>query len=267
MKTPVTAFVAGLNEAEKLRLSIPALSFCSEIIYIDLGSVDDSLRVAELAGATRILTVPREKNVESVIAKYSHLCSENWILLCDPDEVFSQGAQAAVRLFFQLDAKFLSTIGAASLPWVFFFKSRPLKGTPWGGIKDKAVLFNRSRVLFSGEVHRGKNILGDAVEFSLSDLVNESSEIQHLWFTDWPDFIEKHRRYLALERGSIKSSFSVRTLVRIPAKFLIGFFEGFCLTRGYRDGFVGLLLSMIWAWYQSMRDVPYPKRKSQVQRV
>ena len=50
-RLPISALVASGNEAKELRRCLATLGFCDEIIVVDLESTDDTISVAEQAGA------------------------------------------------------------------------------------------------------------------------------------------------------------------------------------------------------------------------
>lgn len=113
-KLPISAVVVSCNEAHLLEPCLQSLSFCEEIILIDLESLDDSLTVAQKY-ATRCLSLPKVPVVEQIRKQIAHETTFDWILFIDPDE------RIDYELSIQLKSVFINispAIKAISVPWI-----------------------------------------------------------------------------------------------------------------------------------------------------
>ena len=254
-KIPVTALVVGLDEAHLLGDCLESVSFCDEVLYLDLGSSDSSVDVARNVGAS-IYRVTRHTAVEAVIAENINLINNRWVLLIDPDERVSEGLSAALCGLSLRDLSARS-YSAITVPWQFYFKSKKLLGTPWGGLNSKSILFDTAKCKFVPDVHRGKVLVDGTQEFTIhSDAANE---LTHLWITSWRTAIEKHSRYANLERNKIRARGGLWLAMVLLREWPKRFFESFILCKGYRDLATGLLLSLLWATYHAALLLP-PRR-------
>ena len=248
-KIPVSAIVVGLNEARKIATSMKAISFCDEIIYVDLGSTDDSLELAGLLGAT-VHSHERVPSGEWINSEFASKTKHDWILLIDPDEVVGAQLGSAVLSFFD-GTVIPEKVGALRVPWLFYFKGQLLKGTPWGGGgKTKFLVAHRNRFEFRPQIHLGRGLKAG---FQAHDLpTGEASQtLQHFWMDSWSQLLEKHRRYVAVE-GQARFEHGQRSTIReIVFAPLYQFAYAFGRAKGYRDGFRGFLLSCFWSWYQT----------------
>lgn len=195
-RLPISAIVVGLNEAHFLTRCLDSISFCSEILYVDLGSSDKSLRIAEKF-ASKTISHPLVPSGEHAVANVFSLAQNDWILFIDPDESLdARLRQDVVQKFLEL--KDDSELGALSAPWQFYFKGRKLNGTPWGGRRPRTFLAHRARFRFTPETHRGRLL----IEGFKETLVESEGEITHQWSNSWQSLLHKHIRYLRTEGGS-----------------------------------------------------------------
>lgn len=248
---PISAVVVGRNEAKILKRCLKGISFCEDVTYVDLDSSDGSLEIAQAAGANvqSHAVVPIG---EFILSEKSSTTKHSWILITDPDEYVDPTLSSQICDLFAHLAKSLN-IGSVTVPWRFYFKNKPLLGTPWGGANRRVLLANRDRFGFTPTVHGGRKLAEGFISLDIPP--NGDNCVHHFWMESWTQLLEKHRRYLRLEgkaRFEAGSRVSLVTILISPAK---EFVVSFAKCQGYRDGFTGLLLSLFWAWYQTSARV------------
>lgn len=243
---PITAIVVGLNEAPLLKTCLPTLGHCQEIVYVDLGSSDDSVATAEAHGA-RVFHHPRVPSGEYVVATAQGWAKNEWILFLDPDEQLDSRLQEElVNRFPELQRQ--PSLGAISAPWQFYFKNKPLFGTAWGGRRPRLFIAHRERFLFTPETHRGRKLRNG---FDSAHL-DGGGQIDHYWSDSWRKLLAKHVRYLKTEGGSryrrgdrISLGGLFVASARIVRKTYGSFWDP-------RDGLRGFLLAQLWITYNSL---------------
>lgn len=243
-KAPVSAVVSSLNEANLLKGCLKSLSFCEEVIVVDLESTDDTKAIAQRAGA-KIVTHKRVPFGEYIHAEMISKVRNQWMLITDPDEVIDPKlANDIILALKDIDA---SKIGMVRAPMWYYFKNRRLKGTPWGGTTPRRMLLNKDGVHFTNQVHAGIE-LNDGYDVYNIPFTGHNV-VHHYWVRSWKDMMEKHSRYLKFE-GESKyldgQRFRIRRLIGTPVK---QFYYSFIQTKGWKDGMLGLWLSCFWAWY------------------
>ena len=251
-KAAITAIVVGHNEGHLLERCLSSLSFCEEIIYIDLESQDPSVQIAQPL-AQKVITQERRTHVEAVIATNVHLAKNKWILLVDPDEVVTKelGESIAVTLSgIQDDYEANMTVSSVAVPWRFRVKGKPLRGTVWGvQDKKKAILFNTDLCTFSDEIHRGKTVARGTRQIEIKNC-NGDNVLDHFWIESYFSFVKKMIRYVGIERGSVDGKQPLlKTAIQAPALFLLAFHESFVICNGWKSGVRGFSLSIVWAIY------------------
>jgi glycosyltransferase involved in cell wall biosynthesis len=240
---PVTAIVSSHNEARLLERCLPTLAFCEELLVIDIASDDDTAAVAVSHGA-RVLRHEWVPIAERARLELVGEATNEWLLFMDPDETMPPAlASQLIELVPRLDAD----VGVIDCPWQFYFRDRPLQGTVWGGVSRKRTLARRGGAVLRPTVHSGTRPLPGYRAESLA--YTGDNAITHYWAPTWKALIEKHLRYLRLEGSDRRADGIVTGLRDVAGTPLPAFYESFVTRSGYRDGLVGLGLSVLWAAY------------------
>jgi glycosyltransferase involved in cell wall biosynthesis len=243
MKLPISAIVVTKNESRYLKKCLAGIDYCDEVIVIDLQSTDDSVKIAEQAGANVIVFDP-VPYVEIVHEKIKNLVRNQWVLITDPDEVADERLKIYITSNFALwssDPK----VGCVRAPMIYYVGERPIVGTGWGPTnKSRVYIVNLERYEFSGEIHKGRKI-----KEGFSDLFIDPvyGVIHHYWVESLSQLIIKCKGYLEHEK-------------KVPEKMRRGFFQflktpfitfysSYIVRRGYKDGLLGFNLSIILSWY------------------
>lgn len=259
-KLPISAILVSHNEAHLLKSSLPPLLFCEEIIVVDLESKDNTKEIGEKYGAT-VLSQKRVPIVEIVHNQIQSKTKYDWILICDPDEVLSEKLVKKIKSIFP---NIPQDIGSVLSPWVFYFKDKRLKGTPWGGVNKRITLINRKRFYFTQDVHIGRKLKAGYKEMAIK--YEDGLFIKHFWMSSYSQLLEKHRRYLKKEGKAKFNNGNRITLKAILKAPIVRFHYAYFTKEGYKDRWVGLFLSLFWTWYQVRASIELWKyQKSQKQ--
>ncbi|MCH6201349.1 hypothetical protein MMU07_17330 [Aquiflexum sp. LQ15W] len=249
MKLAISAMVVGYNEDIFLQKCLDSISFCEEIIYIDLGSSDNSIETAKRF-ASKIIKRPIAPSGEYIQSEVIHTTKYDWVIFIDPDEVVDITLAAnIISLFTQLNNQ--RKVGAILVPWQFYFKKRTLKGTVWGGANKKYLLVHKKRFIFLPITHYGRKVKEGYQTFEISYNKARTNILHHYWMNSYKVFIKKHQRYL---KNEARDQFNTGKRMGIKKAFLMpwnAFKESFIHKKGYKDGWIGLFLSVFWAYYQT----------------
>ncbi len=203
----ITGLVVCYNEGKYLKRCLESIKFCDELLVIDLGSTDNSVKVAKNNGAIVLHhnLVPAQEYVRSFAYNHS---KHDWILQLDPDEKMDPILIPQIFKILKNDNNY----GIIELPWQFYFKNKPLKYTVWGGEnKYKAALVNKKRIIPVEYVHRKNKLIQGFTEIRIKRKGNNC--IHHYWMNSYKTFFKKHWRYIKKE-GEIKYSFGERFSVK-----------------------------------------------------
>lgn len=248
-KIDISAIVVGLNESALLQKCLQSISFCREIHYFDLGSVDNSVEIAALNAST-IHSHERVPAVEYIHAEYAKKTRYKWVLILDPDEVLDISLVRKLQDLFEQGIE--GDVAAIKVPCRFYYKNKSLKGTPWGGANTRILLAHTDRFIFTENVHQGRMPLPGFKVIQIGE-TNECSH--HYWMRDFKGLYEKHKRYLQKEGLSRYKNGARTSIVKVLFIPLKQFYFSFFTKKGYKDGITGLLLSTFWSWYQTAASI------------
>jgi hypothetical protein len=88
---PITAFLHTLNDARHLGRALESLRPCDEILIVDQGSTDSTLRVASEYGATI-----RTSSPDPSIAEHLPRARHEWIFCLLPTETLTESLEASL---------------------------------------------------------------------------------------------------------------------------------------------------------------------------
>lgn len=241
----LTAMVVGLNEANLLKSCLNSIQFCGKILYFDLGSVDDSVKIADALGAHVTLT-EKVPYGEFVRAKNISKVETDWILITDPDEYLDPKLSETIVTNWNEYAT-RPQLGGIRAPIQYYFKNKPLLGTPWGGENSRLLLLRKEAFEFTETVHGGEKLNPG---FNIQLLPDSAGIVHHYWSDSYMTLIKKHLKYLQHEADKLDPDRPIK-LWKILVSPGYEMFYSYFLKKGYKDGITGLLLSLIWSWYNT----------------
>jgi glycosyltransferase involved in cell wall biosynthesis len=247
-RLPLSAIVVSCDEGALLRRLLPSLAFCDEVLVVDLESSDDTVAVAEAHGA-RVVTRERVASVERAREGVTDEARHDWLLFTDPDEELPAPLAAEVE---ELLPSLPDDVALVFAPIRYRFAGRLLRGTVWGGVRERRLLVHRRRANLATTIYAG-TWLGSEYR-SLTLPFDGGNAIDHFWVDGYRDFVAKHRRYIAVsaeDRGANGEIAGLRSIALMPWR---SFGESFVAKRGYRDGLRGVALSLLWAWYKTSAE-------------
>jgi glycosyltransferase involved in cell wall biosynthesis len=87
----ITALLHVSNDAPRLGRALDSLRVCDELLVVDHGSEDDTLKIAQSHGATIKKAIPGVEN-----GAYATDARHDWILCVLPCEALSEGLEASL---------------------------------------------------------------------------------------------------------------------------------------------------------------------------
>jgi glycosyltransferase involved in cell wall biosynthesis len=192
----ISAFVITYNRADILRACLRRLRFVDELIVVDKSSTDHTEQVTR-AIADRYERVPWSLAVEDTRPYAQSLCSHDWIIRVDDDEVLSRDAATGLRQASEEDG-----FDVFHLPirhWIF---GRWRPGAYDGD--SRTALYRRGAVTYGPHVHGGVLLSPDAKQIGFAP--DGSVYIDHLSHPDVATWIAKSNRHTATPRSSAEAA-------------------------------------------------------------
>jgi glycosyltransferase involved in cell wall biosynthesis len=242
----ISAIVVTLNEEKYLRECLKSISFCDQILVVDLGSTDNSVAIAREFATDFITHVP-VPFVEEIWYEYFPSLRNDWVLRVDPDEIFPLALSNEIQKLIHTDN---GSIGSILIPYQYYYCGKPLNYTVWGGVRNFPKIYNKHRISLHVRVHTGISLKPGFVEFPLKyDGINY---VQHYWIDSNEQLFAKHKRYLEHEGKSRYNNgqrFSWLKMFRLVYKcFKVSMFK----KQGWRGGRDGIFLSFFYAKYEAV---------------
>jgi len=244
----LTVLYVACDQNRLLMESIARLPVGQPILILDVGMVDDARELVGSCNAT-VIRCRWRPIAEQVLRENWECLPEGWMLRLDPDESVS-GASVGTLEHLALASN--SRVAAFRVPLVNLYRDRPLVGTVWGGVHLHPRVFRRDSVSYTGIVHDPPTVLGDTLD-APSDCV-----ITHRWVISRVDMVEKHFRYIRLEREARRDAQEYSTARACATVGVRAFGMSFVHRRGFRDGWRGLGLSLFYAGYEFLSNYVPP---------
>lgn len=230
------------NEAENIRDCLESVKWADEIVVVDSHSTDGTTEVCRKYGA-RIYQegftgYGKLRNI--AIEKSSH----DWILSLDADERVTPELKEEIFREFERGP----TADAYAIPRKSHFLGRWIWSCGWYPDYRSTQLFHRK----SGQY---TEVLNDD-HFELNAESRKGylkNHILHYTYKDIDQYLAKMERYTTLKAEQMKKDgrrFSPHQLVTHPA-FM--FFKMYFLRRGFMQGKVGLILSLLYMYYTFLK--------------
>lgn len=138
-KTKLTALIHTSNDAICLGRALDSLRACDEVVVVDHGSSDDTVRVAREHGAKVVTAV---NGVDK--GAYVQDAANDWILCLHPSEALGEDLEASLHEWRENEQS-AETIG-------FNISIRQQQGQGWKILAPEMRLANRSQINWIGEL-------------------------------------------------------------------------------------------------------------------
>lgn len=243
--TRLSALICAHNEEQRLHACLSALSFCDEIVVVADRCTDGTEAVARQYGAK---VVSGAFPVEGP-RKHAGLarCTGDWILELDADEGVSAAFAREVR-------ETIARPNAADWYQVPIdnYVGDQLVRHGWGGsfgTSSAARLFRRGVKSWKSErVHPGARLDG-----TFGGRLNEP--LRHMVDEDIADMFARLSRYTALRAQDLADAGAVKSLPDDAFRGLRRFFKCYVSRKGYREGDLGFLISLMAGLYPILSNL------------
>ena len=220
------------NEAERLPDCLRSLSFSDEIVVVDSGSVDETVRIAESFGARVLVEEWRGYAGQKQFAVDQ--CRHDWVLVIDADERVPEATAALIEREL---ARGDTAIGGYSFKRKNYLHGRWIRHCGWW--PDRVVrLVHRTRGAFDGRPVHERWVTDEEIR----DL---DACIEHVSFHSYSDLVSKMETYSNL---SSRELFQRDEPVSALTPVLHGswmFLKTYILELGFLEGFDGFTISIM----------------------
>jgi glycosyltransferase involved in cell wall biosynthesis len=233
----ISVVIITKNEEDNLQLSLPALSWCKDIVVVDDYSSDQTVQVAKSFGAN---VIQRKFDGFGTQKRFAvEQATNDWILNIDADEVLSSG------LIEELKTLDLNKAEAFEIPIRHVFLGRIFKKGK-ESYYHHLRLFNRNSGNFNeAEVHEKVLIKGPVNRLKEVILHYSYKDLQH-YFVKFNAYTEAGAKKLYLKGKS-------RSLLLILLLSPVYFFKHYIIYGNILNGKEGFIWSYLNAWYHTVK--------------
>lgn len=243
-REPITCIVLTLNEEENIGPCLETLRWADELLVVDSFSQDRTVEIAKAHGA-RVHQRPFRDYADQRNAALE-LASHDWVLFVDADE------RVTPELAAEIQQVLAEVSGQQDAPVGYWIPRRNYIFGKWirhtGWYPDHQLrLMRRSRARYdpARAVHE------------LVILDGPASRLEHPFvhynYATLGEFIARQNRYSDYDAHTM---FAEGTRAR-PHNFILQpareFRRRYFTLQGYKDGWHGLLLSLLMAWYELVK--------------
>ncbi len=224
---PLTVVVAAKDEAANLAACIESIRWASEIIVVEDGSSDDTVLIAEKAGAAVVKnpfeTIGLQRNAAIASAR------SEWILVVDADE---RGSPELAREVGEVISA--PRFDAYRVPRRNFFLGKEVRHGGWAS--DRPVRLFRSRIRYNdSRVHEHVEVDGEVGELA-SPLGHEP----YRSIDSWLEKLGRYSEWWAQDRYDRGKRVGILSVVSRPS---LRFLTMYIVRGGWMDGARGILLA------------------------
>ncbi len=225
----VTVVIPTLNEEIDLPSTLDTLDFADEILIVDSGSTDKTLKIAK-ENHCRILHLPF-KNFAHTRNFADQKAKNDWILSIDADVMVPENLAAEIENL--PDTKATYKIGRINLIW-----GKPILHADWGPYDDNHIrLYHRSLGKWKSDVH--EQFVSKTPPRQLRHL------LIHKNYETISEFIGKINTYSEISSQSNLSKNFLYSVIAAKKDF----FKRYFYKLGFLDGYHGFFLSYLQAVY------------------
>lgn len=236
--THLTAIILTYNESRHIQACIESVKFADAVVVFDSHSTDNTVELARGAGANVIQHPFSDYATQRNAALDSVRDKTDWVLFVDADERVDAPLADEIRRVIQTD----EAVGWR-IPRHNYIFGKLTRATGWyPDYQTRLLKIGFAQYDPTRKVHEVVMLEGE--------LGTLNSPLTHYNYDDARQFAQKQRKYTAYEakilyEGGIRPK--LRNYILQPIRhFKWRFFE----LKGYQDGFHGLRLSLLMAWYE-----------------
>lgn len=236
----ISSIVITFNEESNIRECLETLKWTDEIIVVDSGSTDKTVKIAkEFTDNVIIVDKMSYGKKRNVGIENAH---NEWIIWLDADE----------RMTPELKDEIMQLTGSPKSADAYlinrksFFINKFIKHCGWYPDYTLRLFRKSADIRFdSARVHEKTNYSGKAVKLK--------NELTHFTDPDFEHYVNKMNRYSTLSAEDLHSKNKNSSYFDIIFRPAFSFFKMYFLKLGFMDGYMGLVLCTLSSFHVMMK--------------
>ena len=242
IKLPISVFIIAKNEADRIDKPIKSVSeWVDEVIVIDSGSDDDTVKVSEALGARVVFNAWKGYGPQKIFGE--SLCTHDWLLNLDADEeVTPQLATSIKKIFAEGVPKHQAYTLTRKL--LFRFETKPPLLAPG----DKPVrLYHKDYAGFKDSTVHDSVLVREGSIGALDGI------IVHRCFRGLEHWVNKINFYSTMQAEDFVKKGRRPSRIRIIFEPALSFLKALFLRRYVLYGIDGFIGSFLYAYARLLR--------------
>ncbi len=225
----ISAVILTKNNQRTIAKVLSSLENFEEIIVLDTGSSDDTLKIAKNFKNVKVFK-SEFSSFGKIRNKASSLASNDWVLAVDSDEVMTKELEDEIMKL-RLDSNIVY-----SIPFLNYFNEKLIKCCGWYP-ESHVRLYNKNTT------HFNESYVHESVNIKNLKICSLNNFIKHYSYGSIDDFLRKMQIYSTLfaKENKNKKKASVFTAV---FHSLFAFFKSYFLKLGIFGGKEGFIISI-----------------------
>ncbi len=249
-KPPLSAYIRAKNEARMIGEVVrAALAVADEVVVVDSGSTDDTVKIAAAAGARIIRHEWLGNGHQKRIGEDA--CRHDWLFDLDADEIVTPELAAEIAALFNTSDP---PCAIYRTPMVM----APAVGEPWRGFGGQI----RHKLYDRRVVRAPAHAAWDQFDIPKGAVVGTlKSPIVHHAFTGAEHLMEKLNRNSSVRARETRQKSNFALILRILFALPFYFLKRYILDGLIRGGVYGFAFAMMSAFGRWLRDVKMYERR------
>ena len=230
-KIPLSVAIIAQDEAQNLPDCLKSVAFAEQIVVVDSGSADDTVRIARDFGCD-VFQEPWRGGFGAQKQFAVDQCRHAWVLVLDADERIPPDTAAAIR---QILANPADAAAGYSLPRKNFFQGRWIRHAGWWPDRVVRLFQKKHGWMNPSAVHEAVEIDGLVAVLNFP--------IEHLTESRLSKILLKIDRYSTLGAADAFAAGRTATAGAAVLRAILAFFHNYIIRLGMLDGRQGLTLA------------------------
>jgi glycosyltransferase involved in cell wall biosynthesis len=237
----ISAVINTRNEERNLDSCLLCLNWCDEIIVVDMESEDSTVNIASKY-TDNVFSFTKMGYVEPARKFAVEQASGDWIFIVDADELISITLRDKL-----LESVEKNEADVIHIPRKNYIMGEWIQHAGWWP-DYQPRLFRKGMIDFTDQIHGGFKINEKAKMVFLP--AQDENGMEHFNYYDAEHFIAKLNIYTNVEAKHLYDEQKKFILKDMCITSLREFYNRYIKTKGYKDGYRGLFLSLMMGYYR-----------------
>ena len=237
----LSVVVITRNEARNIRAALRSVRWADELVVVDSGSTDDTVRIAR--GIADRVTAHEWAGYGAQKNHATELAAHDWVLSLDADERVSPSLAREIQVLLRDEP----AARGYRIPRVTRYLGRWIRSTDWHPDLQLRLYDRRTARWNDRLVHESVAVDGPVGRLR--------GELEHHAYRDVSHHLQTIDRYTTLAARQMHRDGRRSGWVDLAARPLAAFLRNYVVRRGLRDGMHGLIISILNAGYVFLKFV------------